>query len=55
VLLDRYGKISENYFARVTPTLVAINPDGNVELYKSGYKETDNEIIRNIFKKLSGK
>lgn len=52
VLLDRYGKISEKYFAKVTPTLVTINPDGKIGFYKQGYSEADNETIKQAFEKL---
>jgi thiol-disulfide isomerase/thioredoxin len=53
VLLDRYGKIAENYCAVVTPTLVAINPAGNVVLFKRGFKDSDQETIKKAFVKLS--
>jgi thiol-disulfide isomerase/thioredoxin len=52
VLLDRYGKISEKYFAKVTPTLVTINTDGIIGFYKQGYSETDNKVIKQAFERL---
>jgi len=53
VLLDRYGKISEKYNAQVTPTLVIINENGKIDFYKQGYKETDNELIKQSLERLS--
>lgn len=53
VLLDRYGKISEKYKAQVTPTLVMINENGKIDFYKQGYKETDNELIKQSIERLS--
>jgi thiol-disulfide isomerase/thioredoxin len=53
VLLDRYGKISEKYKAQVTPTLVIINENGEIDFYKQGYKETDNELIKQSMERLS--
>jgi thiol-disulfide isomerase/thioredoxin len=53
VLLDRYGKISEKYKAQVTPTLVIINENGKIDFYKQGYKETDNEMIKQSIERLS--
>ncbi|MBC8491770.1 MAG: TlpA family protein disulfide reductase [Candidatus Marinimicrobia bacterium] len=52
VLLDRYGKISEKYNAQVTPTLIIINENGKIDFYKQGYKETDNEMIRQSLERL---
>jgi hypothetical protein len=54
VLLDPYGKISEKYLAGVTPTLVIITSAGKIDLYKRGYKETDKELIKQTFERLSG-
>jgi thiol-disulfide isomerase/thioredoxin len=53
VLLDRYGKISEKYFAKVTPTLVTINVDGTVGFYKQGYSAADNQTIKQAFERLA--
>ncbi len=53
VLLDRYGKISGKYKAQVTPTLVIINENGKIDFYKQGYKETDNEMIKQSIERLS--
>lgn len=53
VLLDRYGKVSENYFAKVTPTLIAINKSGTIDLYKQGFAEADSSMIAEIFKRLA--
>jgi hypothetical protein len=53
VLLDRYGKISEKYFAKVTPTLVTINIDGTVGFYKQGYSAADNQTIKQAFERLA--
>ena len=52
VLLDRYGKISDNYFARVTPTLVLINASGSVEFYKRGFSDADTSLITERIKRL---
>jgi len=52
VLLDRYGKISEKYKAQVTPTLIIINENGKIDFYKQGYKETDNEMIKQSMEQL---
>jgi len=53
VLLDRYGKISENYSAKVTPTLVAINESGIIDFYKQGFAGADTSTIAEIFKRLA--
>jgi len=52
VLLDRYGKISEKYFATVTPTLVTIITEGKIGFYKQGYSEADNDKIKQAFERL---
>jgi len=52
VLLDRYGKIAEKYFAKVTPTLITINTEGKIDFYKQGYSETDNKTIKQAFERL---
>ena len=53
VLLDRYGKISGNYSAKVTPTLIAINESGLIDFYKQGFAVTDTSTIAKIFKRLA--
>lgn len=53
VLLDRYGKISENYSAKVTPTLIAINESGLIDFNKQGFAGTDTSTIAEIFKRLA--
>ncbi len=53
VLLDRYGKISEKYFAKVTPAIVTITTEGKIGFYKQGYSETDNKAIKQAFERLT--
>jgi len=55
ILLDRYGKIAENYSAVVTPTLVLIDKDGKIAFYKRGFEKSDTTLIANQFKRLSEK
>ncbi|MDO9548984.1 MAG: TlpA disulfide reductase family protein [Candidatus Marinimicrobia bacterium] len=53
VLLDRYGKISDNYSAKVTPTLIVINRAGAIEFYKQGFTDADTSTIMELFKQLT--
>ena len=53
VLLDRYGRISENYSAKVTPTLIAINESGAIDFYKQGFADADTSTIMEIFNRLT--
>jgi len=45
VLQDKYGMVAKKYGATVTPTLVIIQADGRVVLYKHGFQEDDSEVI----------
>lgn len=53
VLLDRYGKIAENFTAQVTPTLVGINADGEIICFKQGFSAPDTTAIRTLFNQLA--
>lgn len=52
VLLDRYGKIAENFSAQVTPTLVGINAAGFITFFKRGFTPADTTAIRELFELL---
>lgn len=52
VLLDRYGKISENFAAQVTPTLVGISAEGIITFFKQGFTAADTTAIRELFEQL---
>jgi len=53
VLLDRYGKISANYSAEKTPTLVVIDESGTIEFWKQGYADADTAVIAEIFRHIT--
>ncbi|MGC9363052.1 MAG: TlpA family protein disulfide reductase [Fidelibacterota bacterium] len=53
VLLDRYGKIAENFTAQATPTLVGINVDGEIVCFKQGFSAPDTTAIRTLFNQLA--
>lgn len=53
VLLDRYGKIAENFTAQITPTLVGISTDGDIVCFKQGFSAPDTTAIRMLFKRLA--
>lgn len=49
VLVDRYKKTAERYNVEKIPTLVVINPEGQVVFIQVGYSESLIENLKNLF------
>jgi len=54
VLIDRYGQVAKKYHATVTPTLVDIDTNGQIAIFKRGFRVIDKGTIRDRIMSLAG-
>jgi thiol-disulfide isomerase/thioredoxin len=53
VLTDRYAQVAKKYQAMITPTLVGIDPKGQIAFFKRGFRIDDKTLIRNKIRQLA--